>query len=103
MKKHRYPLFPIRWSGCFLVGAAGIPRLGRPPCSHLGVGPPARRPVSAQDVLLVGGRHLHQVLKKSRGFTLLLFEGGGGRWEAWRTAAWRSESESNPVVVGMGM
>ncbi|CAK9026886.1 unnamed protein product [Durusdinium trenchii] len=27
------------------------------------------------DVLLVGGRHLHQVLKKSRGFTLLLFEG----------------------------
>ncbi|CAJ1459419.1 unnamed protein product [Effrenium voratum] len=27
------------------------------------------------DLLLPGGRHLHQVLKKSRGWTLLLFEG----------------------------
>eukprot|EP00913_Durusdinium_trenchii_P016151 g15178.t1 len=61
-------------SAAVLGGSPGRP-LGRPPCSHLGVGPPARRPVSAQDVLLVGGRHLHQVLKKSRGFTLLLFEG----------------------------
>ena len=28
-----------------------------------------------QDVSLPGGQHLHQVLKKSRGFTLLMFEG----------------------------
>ncbi|CAL1169632.1 unnamed protein product [Cladocopium goreaui] len=27
------------------------------------------------DVSLPGGQHLHQVLKKSRGFTLLIFEG----------------------------
>ena len=30
---------------------------------------------ATKDVLLPGGGHLHHVLKKSRGFTLLLFEG----------------------------